>query len=259
MSESISMTPIGTFRCSEVYPQEAARQGTVRPDSTGVVELNPGQNFEQAVLDLDGFSRIWLIFAFDRNSHWKPLAKPPRGDRKVGVFACRSPYRPNGIGLSCVELVAIEGLNVTVRGHDLLDGTPILDIKPYIPYADSFPEAAEGWLETCSSDKWNVTFADSAAEKLAWLNANGVTFLAPFIQVQVSENPTDAGRKRVKQLTDGTWEVACRTWRLTFKMETASRKLTILAIASGYTATELSQTDDRYHDKAVHRAFQQRF
>lgn len=259
MSEPILMTPVGTFRCSEVYPQEAPRQGTVRPDSTGSVELNSGHNFEQALKDLEGFSRIWLVFSFDRNNHWKPLARPPRSNRKVGVFACRSPYRPNSIGISCVELIDVDGLQITVRGHDLLDGTPILDIKPYIPYADSFPEAAEGWLEDCSDKKWTVRFADLAAHQLAWLEANGVSYLTSFIEVQVSENPTDAGRKRVKQLADGTWEVACRTWRLIVGMDAENRELTILTIASGYTDEEIDQTDDRYHDKAVHRAFKRKF
>src|SRR6185437_11868823 len=88
---------------------------------------------------LAGFERIWLLFVFHRSEGWKPLVRPPRGGGKRGVLATRSPHRPNAIGLSAVELVAVEERALRVRGVDLLDGTPILDIKPYVPYADAFP------------------------------------------------------------------------------------------------------------------------
>lgn len=97
--------------------------------------------------DLAGFERIWLLFVFDRSQGWTPLVRPPRGGGKRGVLATRSPHRPNAIGLSAVELLAAEEGVLRVRGLDLLDGTPILDIKPYVPYADAFPTAAAGWID----------------------------------------------------------------------------------------------------------------
>lgn len=97
--------------------------------------------------DLAGFERIWLVFVFDRSEGWKPLVRPPRGGGKRGVLATRSPHRPNAIGLSAVELLAVEDGILRVRGLDLLDGTPILDIKPYVPYADAFPGATAGWID----------------------------------------------------------------------------------------------------------------
>lgn len=101
----------------------------------------------EAFADLAGFERIWLLFVFDRSEGWKPQVRPPRGGGKRGVLATRSPHRPNPIGLSAVELVAVEARALVVRGIDLLDGTPILDIKPYVPYADAFPAARAGWID----------------------------------------------------------------------------------------------------------------
>ena len=102
---------------------------------------------EQLLQDLQGFERIWLIFAFHLSEGWKSMVKPPRGGPKRGVLATRSPHRPNAIGLSAVELVAIEGRTLQLRGVDLLDGTPVLDIKPYVPYADAFLDARAGWID----------------------------------------------------------------------------------------------------------------
>lgn len=110
------------------------------------IELEPWIP-EEALQDLAGFGRLWVIFVFDRSEGWKARVKPPRGTGKRGVFATRSPHRPNALGLSAVELVAVEGRRLRVRGVDLLDGTPILDLKPYVPYADAFPESPAGWID----------------------------------------------------------------------------------------------------------------
>lgn len=107
------------------------------------VDELPAETFR----DLAGFERIWLIFAFHRSEGWKAQVRPPRGGGKRGVLATRSPHRPNAIGLSAVELVAVEERALRVRGVDLLDGTPILDIKPYVPYADAFPDSHAGWID----------------------------------------------------------------------------------------------------------------
>jgi tRNA-Thr(GGU) m(6)t(6)A37 methyltransferase TsaA len=100
-----------------------------------------------AFADLAGFERIWLLFVFHRSEGWKAQVRPPRGGGKRGVLATRSPHRPNPIGLSAVELIAVEERSLQVRGMDLLDGTPILDIKPYVPYADAFPASRAGWID----------------------------------------------------------------------------------------------------------------
>lgn len=144
--------PIAHVRSPYAHRIDAPHQPTVvEGTETGavaeaVIEFVAGFP-ETAYRDLAGFDRLWLVFVFDRSEGWKAEVRPPRGGGKRSVLATRSPHRPNAIGLSCVELVAIEGHGLRVRGVDLLDGTPILDIKPYVPYADAFPEARAGWID----------------------------------------------------------------------------------------------------------------
>lgn len=113
-----------------------------------------------ALRGIEGFSHLWLIWEFSqaKRSNWSPTVRPPRlgGNERMGVFATRSPFRPNSIGLSCVKLSGFKIVNgcmeLSVEGADLMDGTPIYDIKPYLPYADSFPKATEGFAADVKED-----------------------------------------------------------------------------------------------------------
>ena len=144
--------PIGVLRSPYARRIDAPHQGTVvegtesGQSAPATLELEEWLDVK-VIQDLAGFDRIWLIFAFHLNDGWTSTVKPPRGGPKRGVLATRSPHRPNSIGLSAVELVAIEGRTLHLRGADLLDGTPVLDIKPYVPYADAFPDARAGWID----------------------------------------------------------------------------------------------------------------
>src|SRR4051812_38191220 len=108
----ITLEPIGTFKASSKYPYEARRQAAADSENSfGEIHLQAGRDFEQALEDLEGFERIWIIYQFHQNPEWKPKVMPPRGPRiKRGVFATRAPYRPNALGMSCVRLVKVEGL-----------------------------------------------------------------------------------------------------------------------------------------------------
>ena len=126
------------------------RQAGVVPELEGLVVFAPEFRNPDALRGLEGFSHIWLIWQFSENlqTEFSPTVRPPRlgGNTRMGVFATRSPFRPNGLGLSCVELAGIEereglGTVLRVRGADLKDGTPVFDVKPYVPYADAHPEA----------------------------------------------------------------------------------------------------------------------
>jgi len=147
MSGEAPIQIIGRARTPWKRREDAPHQPSAAPDATGVLEIAP--DFRPALADLDSFDRIWVIFLFDRSRGWAPKVKPPRGGPKRGVFATRAPNRPSQIGLTCVALDSVDvdaGL-VRVHGVDLLDETPIIDIKPYVPMIDAWPQAGHGWLE----------------------------------------------------------------------------------------------------------------
>lgn len=130
------------------------RQPGLASEARGVIKIGSDPNLKTALKSFEEFSHLWIVFVFHAHGgrNWKPSIRPPRlgGSRKVGVLASRSPHRPNPIGLSAValervDLDALGGPEIHVRGIDLLDKTPVLDIKPYIPYADSIPTANAGW------------------------------------------------------------------------------------------------------------------
>lgn len=206
--QKIEFTPIGVFLSKQVQPYEAGRQ----PDefhSEGVIELFNGNNFEQALIGLEGCERIWVLFNFHHNTSWHPMVLPPRGtDTKIGVFATRSPYRPNSIGMSCVKIKRIDKLKIYVEGADILDQTPIIDIKPYVAYADSFPNVEPEWLK--NSLKHEVQFTSEVLKQLAWLEQTGVSQIRGFLQHQLEFEPTNSRKKRVKA-KDSQWIIAYRT------------------------------------------------
>lgn len=149
------LSPIGWVESSYLRrfgtPQQA-HVGGLPPEEATLV-LDPHRIPPTALDDLGGFERLWVISWLDRGNGWAPRVRPPRGARVPrGLFSTRSPDRPNPIGLSAVELLEIVGLRLRVRGIDLLDRTPILDLKPYVPYADAFERSRAGWLDEVPTD-----------------------------------------------------------------------------------------------------------
>lgn len=154
MSEPIQMRPIAHIRSAFPTKFGIPRQSGLARALTAQVVFEPPYREAAALRGLEEFSHIWLIWQFSEavRDKWSPTVRPPRlgGNTRMGVFATRSPFRPNAIGLSAVKLERVElstpeGPLLHVAGADLMDGTPILDIKPYLPYADSIPEAAGGF------------------------------------------------------------------------------------------------------------------
>jgi len=149
-----ALSPIGWVRSPYqrrfATPQQAS---AVDSDAEAVLQLDPVLIPESALGDLAGMERLWVVSWLHRGGTWAPLVMPPRGPRvRRSLFSTRSPDRPNPIGLSVVRLLRVEGRNLHVQGIDLIDGTPILDIKPYLPYADAFPGAKAGWIDEIPRD-----------------------------------------------------------------------------------------------------------
>ena len=157
-SSTMSCPPIAYVRSPYARRIDAPHQSTVvagtETQAAAVATIEFVAGFPPAAYrDLAGFERIWLVFVFHRSEGWKAEVRPPRGGGKRSVLATRSPHRPNAIGLSAVELVAVGDGELQVRGVDLLDGTPILDIKPYVPYADAFPGSRAGWIDAIDASQ----------------------------------------------------------------------------------------------------------
>ena len=150
------------------------RQSRLAPSLQSVIYFEEKYRSIDALRGLEAYSHIWLIWQFSETLRetWSPMIRPPRlgGNKKVGVFASRSPFRPNGLGLSLVELVRIdqtkEGPCLVVRGADLMDGTPIFDIKPYLPFTESIPDAKGGYANDHKDDHLHVIFPEVLLQKI---------------------------------------------------------------------------------------------
>lgn len=235
------------------YRQQAPRQGGLSGQQ-GMIELYPGNNYEAALEDLRGADRIWIVYVFDRNPNWRPKVLPPFGDRRIGVFATRSPHRPNPIGLSAVKLLSVEGLKLYIAGHDLLIGTPILDIKPYLADVDSHPEAALPWRDRIGFVPRRLDFSQLAQRQLEVLAQLGAPDLLRVAETQLALREADPRRQRLSSLDDGRMVLAFRTWRIVFTL--ADGVVNVSEIRSGYTAEGLAEgAPDPYGDKAAHRVY----
>ena len=179
--ETVEMHPIAHMRSDFPTKFGIPRQSGLVEELRSVIVFEPEYRSEDALRGIEDFSHLWLIWEFSqaRRAEWSPTVRPPRlgGNTRMGVFATRSPFRPNPLGLSSVQLEAIEhrpdvGPVLIVRGADLMDGTPIYDIKPYIPYADCHPDAAGGFTAqtqfhhltmVCDAGLWARVPADQQA------------------------------------------------------------------------------------------------
>ncbi len=172
--QSFLVKPVAYIRSDFKEKFGIPRQSGRAPSLTAEVVLLPPYACEEAVRGIEGFSHIWLLFDFSlaHREEFSPTVRPPRlgGNERVGVFASRSPFRPNPIGLSCVKLWGVEKrkgeLLLKISGGDLLDGTPVLDIKPYLPFADSIPSAIGGYAAAQEGHRLRVDFSPALLKKI---------------------------------------------------------------------------------------------
>ena len=175
MHQEFTMRPIARIHSDFSTKFGVPRQSGLVDSLEATVVFEPEFRNPDALRGLEGFSHIWLVWVFDQavRKDWSPTVRPPRlgGNTRMGVFATRSPFRPNPIALSCVKLAGMEetadhGMVLRILGADLMDGTPILDIKPYIPYADSPPEALGGFAAVPAGETLEVIIPPELLEKV---------------------------------------------------------------------------------------------
>lgn len=249
---SFTFEPIGVARTPFTEKREAPRQPAAARGVEGTIELVAGRGYEDALSDLDEWTHLWVLYVFDRASGWRPKVLPPRSEARKGVFATRSPHRPNPIGLSVVRLRAVEGLRVHVSDVDLLDGTPILDLKPYVKYTDVVATAGDGWLAPEDPrPAWSVSFAPLARAELEYLALRGIT-LEDEIRRALELGPRPHAYRRIRRTGDDG-VLALKEWRVHFRV--AGTAVVVERVASGYRPRELVERSDL----DLHRAFVQAF
>jgi len=220
---------------------EAPRQASLAIDVPATIELYPGRGYEHALEGLDAWEYAWVVFVFHKNVEegrgWKGKVLPPRSGFKRGVFGTRSPHRPNPIGLSAVRIDRVEGCVVHVRNVDLLDGTPVLDLKPYVAYADAHPGARSGWLEAPDPlPAWEVSFSSEAQAQIGWLAERRIELRAA-IETTLALGPQPHPYRRIRPRGTGM-RLALKDWRVDFQVE--DRRIVVRALSTGYRAKQLA-------------------
>ena len=235
---ALTLRPIGFIRS----PKRVKFQARHQPEETGadrsILELLPDSDHEQSLRDLAGFSRVWLLWWFHRNTTWRPLVLPPRGPaKKRGVFATRSPHRPNPLGLTPVQLIAVEGRRLVLGPSDLVDGTPVFDIKPYIPVYDSFPDARAGWHDEVDAahgapSSYAVRLSALAEEQAKWLReGRGIDFCTRMVEL-LARDPSPHRSRRIRLRGGVRREIGCGAWRAFFTVD--GQSVEVLALDASY-------------------------
>lgn len=231
--ETYSFQPIGFIRSCFKEKFGIPRQPRLVPDAKAVLEIEAPYSSNEAFRCLETFSHIWLLFVFHQSLHhkWRTTVRPPRlgGNQRVGVFASRSGFRPNAIGQSAVELISIrkakDKIELLLGGVDLLDGTPVLDIKPYLPYCDAITEANAGYAPRQPEVNYSVLFSDQADQNLRQFEKSLHPGLKNLIADLLALDPRPAYKKEAQSHTYGM-----RLWDLNITFHYDSDHIIVDAI-----------------------------
>lgn len=236
-AEPITLTPIAYIR--SCYPERFGipRQAGLVPSAVAEIVFEGTEDNKLALRGLEQFSHLWVIFVFHKQSYkrFKPLVQPPRlgGRKTMGVYATRSPNRPNNIGMSAVQIETVEFKKGTtlvhIRGGDFLDGTPVLDIKPYIPYADAIATAHGAWTthpETPMPIAWSQTAETTLTTSLV---ANGTT-VRHIIEETLTQDPRPAHERGKDGFPGQTWNMEISAFSVFWKVENGIATVTQLVV-----------------------------
>jgi tRNA-Thr(GGU) m(6)t(6)A37 methyltransferase TsaA len=228
-----SIAPIGIIEAPYKEKFAVPRQPRLVPAAKARVRLLGEANSPEAVRGLEQFSHVWLLFLFDQNldAGWKPTVRPPRlgGNERIGVFASRSTFRPNGIGMSAVEVKGVtkkgDQIYLELGSVDLVDGTPIIDIKPYIPYSDSIPDAQGGYAGE-EPEKSQVAFSSQALAMVK--KRSDPDHVLTVIEQVLAQDPRPAYKKNKPD----NKEYAVNLFDLNVKFTVTGNLITVTAIES---------------------------
>lgn len=235
---TLTLRPIGFVRTAKRVKFQARHQPVENEPERNILELSPEPGLEYALRDLAGFSRIWLVWWFHRNASWRPQVLPPRGPAiRRGVFATRSPHRPNPLGLTPVQLIAVERRRLILGACDLVDGTPVLDIKPYVPAYDAFPDATNGWIGEvdaahAAAPTFSVSYAARAQTQAAWLLETWRIDFRARLEELLTRDPSPHRTRRIRKRGATLFEIGCGAWRAIFSI--MEKNVVIEAFEPGY-------------------------
>ncbi len=257
---SLTLQPIGYLRTRQQVKFQAGHQPTTAAEAANELELLAGCGYEQALQDLGGMERVWLLWWFHRNERWRPLVLPPRGPaRRRGVFATRSPHRPNPLGLTAVPLLGVDGRRLLLGPCDLVDGTPIFDLKPYVAAYDAFPAARAGWIDAMETElrepaRFTVSLSAAATVHAQWLRENWQIDFTPRLIELLSRDPTPHRTRRIRRRNATDFEIGCGAWRAVFTV--TDETVCVRALEAAYPMKFLHRADYReVPDQAAQLAF----
>jgi tRNA-Thr(GGU) m(6)t(6)A37 methyltransferase TsaA len=241
---TLALTPIGVVHSPWLDKHSAPRQPAEARGVCGRVELHAQAGLQDALSDLQEWTHIWVLFWFHLNSSWRPKVQPPRSHKKRGVFATRSPYRPNPLGMSVLRLDRVEGSVLYVRDLDIVDQTPVLDIKPYVAYTDAVSAASAGWLAEPIADpvpdsgpRFVVEFVERAALQLNWLKPRAALDLEALATSVLCAGPAPHAYRRIR-VYDGYSVLGVKDFRLHFRV--VELTIQVFEITTGYRERVLS-------------------
>ncbi len=221
MTETFQLQPVGIIHSPYKEKFAVPRQPGLVPSARATLALCGDANSPESVRGIEQFSHLWLLFLFDQNlsAGWRPTVRPPRlgGNERIGVFASRATFRPNGIGMSAIQLLGVRQENgqvlLDLAGVDLVDGTPVIDIKPYIPYSDSLPDALGGFAAETPA----LLPVEFSAAALSKLSGNDAAYHRAVIEEVLAQDPRPAYKKGKQD--DRLYGVLLFSYNVQFRFE----------------------------------------
>lgn len=247
MPPSLTLQPIGFLRTRQQVKFQAGHQPATAAEERNELELLADCGYEQALQDLAGIDRVWLLSWFHRNDTWRPLVLPPRGAaQRRGVFATRSPHRPNPLGLTSVPLLGVSGRRLLLGPCDLVDGTPVFDVKPYVAAYDAFPDARAGWIDAMEKDlleppRFTTSLSPVAMSHATWLRDTWQIDFTPRLFELLSRDPTPHRTRRIRRRNTTEFEIGCGAWRAVFTV--TADTVSVVAFEAAYPMKFLLRAD----------------